>query len=563
MSESVSSRAWAHATTLGDLLDQRAFEDSARQALVFPDRTMTYGELAGRANWFAKGLLGLGVQAGDTVGLLLSEEVDAIAGVIGAAKIGAMPVPVNARFKHFELSQVLAHSRMRVLITREAVPGATDFPALIEEVFPGLAAGEATDQQVPEAPALRQVVLLGGSRPGFLGATEFDAAAQLIDEPQVAARAQMVRIRDTAVVMYTSGTTASPKGAMLSHEAFCRFADGAVNQRLHFTTEDRVWTALPLFHIGGIAFAIACIFAGCTYVHSGHFRPDAALNQLERERCTVALAAFETIWLAVLNQPDFAERDLSRIRTVMAVGVPERLRQMAERLPQAIQVSCFGQTEACSFLSLSELTDPLERRVTTGGPPLPGMECRVVDPATGADVPPGTEGELLYRGSNCFDGYLHNEELTAEAFDSDGWFHTGDIATMDEAGRVTFVSRLKDMLKVGGENVSAAEVESYLVRHQAVNIVQVVGAPDDYYVEVPVAFIELKDGQTATEEEIIEFCLGRIASYRVPRYVRFVKEWPMSGTKIKKYVLRERIAAELREKGITQAPQLRPAPASS
>jgi fatty-acyl-CoA synthase len=213
-------------------------------------------------------------------------------------------------------------------------------------------------------------------------------------------------------------------------------------------------------------------------------------------------------------------------------------------------------TEASSFLSLNHQTDTLEQRVTTGGHPLPGMECRVIDPDTGHEQPRGVEGELLFRGSNCFDGYFRDPELTARVFDDDGWFHTGDVATMDADGRMTFVSRLKDMLKVGGENVSAVEVEGYLLGHPAISTAQVVAAPDARYVEVPAAFVELEPGAFATEEEIIDFCVGSIASYRVPRYVRFVTEWPMSGTKIKKYVLRETITRELRGKGIEQAPKV-------
>jgi len=191
------------------------------------------------------------------------------------------------------------------------------------------------------------------------------------------------------------------------------------------------------------------------------------------------------------------------------------------------------------------------------------MECRIVDPVTGLDLPPDTQGEMLFRGSNCFSGYLNDPELTAQVFDDEGWFRTGDVATMDAGGRVTFISRLKDMLKVGGENVSAAEVESYLLCHPAVGIVQVVSAPDDYYVEVPAAFIQLKPGAAVSEEEIIAFCAGKIATFRVPRYVRFVDEWPMSGTKIKKAILREMIAADLKEKGITRAPKIEPAPSAA
>jgi len=549
------ARRFISATTLADLLDRRATEHPDREAVVFPDEAVSYGGLAERADWFARGLVGLGVRHGDTVGFLLGEEVDALACLFGAAKIGALPVPVNARFKGFELTQVLGQSRMRVLVTRPPLPGAPDFPALLEQTWPGIA-GCGTELRLDTAPHLRHIVLLGeGERPGYLNSAGFESAGAAVTPRELDDRAGLVRVRDTAVVMYTSGTTASPKGAMLSHEAFTRFA-GGLRDRFGLTGDDRIWTALPLFHIGGIAFAIATLNAGATYTHAGFFRPDRALDHLEAQRATVALAAFETIWLAVLDQPDFDRRDLSSIRIVMAVGVAERLRQMAARLPRATQVSCFGGTEACSFLSLNELTDTLEQRVTTGGLPMPGMQTRVVDPETGVDLPPDTEGELLFRGSNAFDGYLHAPELTARCIDADGWFHTGDVATQDRDGRVTFVSRLKDMLKVGGENVSAAEVESYLIGHPAVGIVQVVAAPDSYYVEVPAAFIQLKPGATATEDEIIDFCRGQIATFRIPRYVRFVDDWPMSGTKIKKFELRERIADELRRRGITEAPRL-------
>ncbi|MEC7715334.1 MAG: AMP-binding protein, partial [Actinomycetota bacterium] len=210
----------------------------------------------------------------------------------------------------------------------------------------------------------------------------------------------------------------------------------------------------------------------------------------------------------------------------------------------------------CAFLSLSELDDEPELRFTKGGFPMPGMEAEVHDPDTGDVLPNGSVGELWYRGPNMFDGYFRDQELTEEVFDERGFFKTGDICEIDSDGRVTFVSRLKDMLKVGGENVSAAEVEGYLITHPAIALAQVVSAPDERYVEVPAAFIQLKPDMDATEEEIIEFCKGKIATYRIPRYVRFVDDWPMPGTKIKKIVLREMIASELKNKGITQADKI-------
>ena len=554
------ARRWIHVTTLADLLGQRALQHPDRDALVFPAERASYRDVAARAHDFARRLTGLGVRRGDRVGLLLPPSVDLVALLFAAAKIGAIPVPVNARFKRHELAHVIAHSGMKILVTAPADPAAPDFLALLAETFEDLPRQPGAELSLKEAPELRRVVVLGPAPAGapFVSSAPFKAAGDAVTDATIAAAEQSVRVRDTAVIVYTSGTTASPKGAMLSHEALVRLADGIAG-RLLLTPDDRVWTAIPLFHGGGITFALTCITAGCTFVHAGLFNPAATPAYLEDERVTVALAAFETIWLPVLAQPDFATRDLSRIRVVMVVGVPERLREMAARLPGAIQVSCVAMTESSAFLSLSRLDDPFEKRVTTGGHSMPGMECRVVDPATGRDLPAGQRGELLFRGPNAFDGYFRDPGLTGHAFDAEGWFHSGDLVTMDADGRLTFISRLKDMMKVGGENVAAAEVEGFLLTHPAVATVAVVAAPDDYYVEVPAAFVQLKPGARVTEQELTEYCLGKIATYRVPRYVRFIIEWPMSGTKIKKHVLRDVIREELRRKGITEAPRLRAA----
>jgi fatty-acyl-CoA synthase len=536
-------RRWIEATTLGDLLDRRAAERPGAEAVVFPDARASYGELAVRAQRFARRLAGLGVVRGDRVGILLPASVDLLAVLFAAAKLGAIAVPVNARFKSVELTQIVTHSGMRVLVTDTASG------TLLHEAFPELAVPAVGELGLADAPELRHVVVLDGE--------PVDPAAGVTDADVWEAQAS-VRVRDPAVIVYTSGTTSAPKGAMLSHEALVRLADG-IGERLRITPDDRVWTAIPLFHGGGITFALSCIAAGAPFVHPGFFDPATTLEYLSEEQVTIALAAFETIWMPVLNRPDFARFDLSRIRVVMAVGVPERLRDMASRLPDAVHVSCVAMTESSAFLTLNRLDDPPEARATTGGHPMPGMQCRVVDPQTRVDVGPGTPGELLFRGPNAFDGYFRDPERTAEVFDAEGWFHSGDLVVADHEGRLTFLSRLKDMLKVGGENVAAAEVEGYLLTHPAVDIVAVVGAPDAYYVEVPAAFVQLKPGGAATEQELIEFCLGRIATYRVPRYVRFITDrddWPMSGTKIKKYVLRERITAELEAAGISEAPRL-------
>ena len=518
-------------TTLFELVDESAAADPDAEALVFADgERLTVGGLADRSVRHAAALLGLGVGAGDRVALLLPASADLVALLLAVTRIGAIAVPVNARYRPDEVRHVVVHSGAALVVT--APPSGPGAPDLADLARRAVAAGPC--------PELRALVTLD----------ELDPTG-----PAAVAEAQAAtRVRDPAVLVYTSGTTAAPKGALLSHEALVRLAAGIV-ERMGLTPDDRIWTAIPLFHGGGITFAVAALTARAAFVHPGHFDPTTTPALLEGERVTVALAAFETIWMPVLDRPDWVDRDLGRLRLVMAVGVPERLRAMAARVPQAVHVSCVAMTESSAFLALGRLDDPLDARLTTGGHPMPGMRCRVIDPDTGADLPPDTPGELLFRGPTAFDGYFRDPEATASTIDAHGWVHTGDVATVDAAGRVTFRSRLKDMLKVGGENVSAAEIENHLLTHPAVGVVAVVAAPDTRYVEVPTAFVQLAPGATASAEDLVAHCVGRIASFRVPRYVRFVEEWPMSGTKIRKVELRARIADELAAAGITEAPR--------
>jgi fatty-acyl-CoA synthase len=282
---------------------------------------------------------------------------------------------------------------------------------------------------------------------------------------------------------------------------------------------------------------------------------------LEQERCTIAHTSFETIWMPVLNLPRFGEADLSALRLVINVGSPGSLLKMQERYPDAPQISGFGGTEPGGWATLGDPNDPLDVRVQTAGLPLRGTELRIVDPESGVDRAPGEIGEILMRGPARFHRYLFDEEQTALTIDAEGWFHSGDLGHVDEEGRFAFDGRLKDMLKVGGENLAAVEIETFLLAHPAVEIVQVVAAPDARYGEVACAYVQLVPGASATEQDLIDFCLGEISTFKVPRYVRVVDEWPMSGTKIQKFKLRERIAAELEAAGITEAPKLTSRPA--
>ncbi|MFC5748456.1 AMP-binding protein [Actinomadura rugatobispora] len=539
-------------TTLGDLVDEQA-ERTDGDALVIREDRLTYPELAAETDRFAAGLHALGIRYGDKVGILMPNSPDYVAALVGAAKLGAVAVPINGRFKVHELAHVISHADLALLVV-SSDPDGVDYTALVSEVLPGLADGEPGRLTLPEVPALRVVVDLQGSMPGSLGRPEFDAAAASVTREEVKLLQQRVRVRDAALLMYTSGTTARPKGCLLSHEAVVRQAEAVARTRFMLTPDDALWDPLPMFHCGGIVPMLGCFSTGAKYCHPGFFTPAETLKSIQTERCTVLYPAFETIWLAVLDHPDFPSTDLSAVRLIQNIATPERLAQFEARMPQARQVSSYGSTECATNLTLTLPDDPYEIRMRTLGRPVGGMEIKIVDPESHRDLPEGAMGELCFRGYSMFDGYYKDPEQTAAAIDAEGWFHTGDRAMLVDGGNLVYGGRIKDMLKVGGENVAAVEIEDYLVSHPAVGIAQVVGAPDARYQEVPAAFIQPVPGASLTETEIVRFCRGSIASYKIPRYVRFVTEWPMSGTKIQKFVLRDRITKELEELGITEAP---------
>ena len=511
--------------TLVGIVDLRA--EAPGDAVVFPGERAGYGPFRDATIEMARRLHGMGVRKGDRVGLLMNASLDAFALQLGAMRVGAVPVPINARFKATELRYVIRHSGMEVLVAEQM------YADLLDEV------------QAAETCS----VVIGTQERGFA------AAATGVTEATILAAQAEVEGDDDGLMLYTSGTTANPKGCIHRHSAIV--AEGErIAERLGLGPGDRFWTPLPFFHVGSIAILAGALAASCASLQMAHFEPGAALDQLEQERCTVAFPAFETIWLGVLNHPRFASADLSRIRLVIAVGVPPSLVAMQERHPSATLISCFGSTETCAFACLGEAHHPLEARSTTSGLPLRDIEIRTIDPETGAQVGVGEVGELIMRGPTRFMRYHDDPEQTAVTIDDDGWYHSGDLGRIDEEGRVSFVGRLKDMLKVGGENVAAAEVEAYLVTHPACEIVQVVGAPDARYTEVVAAFVQLQRDAVATETELIDYCRGQIATFKVPRYVRFVTEWPMSGTKIQKFKLREQITSELEAAGITEAPRI-------
>ena len=544
---------------LGELLSNAALRWPLSE-VVFPTERKTFGELDYRATRMARLIRAAGAEPRSHVGVLLGPSVDMVAALFGIARAGCVIVPISDRSKAVELRHIIRHSDLRVLITTD-MDAHVDFPAIVSSAIPSIGCG-GKGPAPQEAPELRRIVLLGESetdRPGFTRAQDLQMAASISmeDLAEVAAVQNSISSEDLAYILYTSGTSAAAKGCMIPHANVLRHARALANTRFLLGSTDTFWCPLPLFHNGGLSTLMQCVSSGASFVHAGHFDADVALRQLEQERCTHAFPTFEAIWLPILNHPRFAEADLSALRVTFSAGSEARFRYFQARLPRPIQLSNYGLTETTGHFSMTLLRDPLEVRATTGGHPLPGNEVRVVDPKTSLRCAPGVMGEILVRGDMVFRGYYKAAESTAELMEPGGWFHTGDLGRLDSEGRLTFLDRLKDMLKVGGENVAAAEVEAFLLEHPAIQVAAVVAAPDAIYEEVPAAFIQLKQGAHPTEAEIINYCLGQISTFKVPRYVRFVTEWPMSSTKIRKVALREKIAAELKERGITSAPRLR------
>ena len=522
---------WVEVSTIGDLLVRAATRWPHKEAVVFPERRRTYPELLAGAELAARGLLGLGVRPGERVGIHMANCFDFLDLELGCTLIGASVVPLNVRFRAHELSYVLQDSELVVVATNDLIDHHVDLAAILAE-----AAAEH-----PAGP-LRLLALGGRAPDGFIGRADFEACAAVVPVEAVHAARNRVRLRHEAMMMYTSGTTANPKGCVLTHEALVRTGMAAA-ERWELTSDERFWNPLPMFHMGGVFPLLAHMHVGATVVTMTHFEPDLALRQLEKERITFAYPTFPVITQALIHHPDFDRTDLSAVRLVNDTGPPETLRAVQERFAPAPVVTLFGMTEACGGVSWSAPGDPHEKRMTTGGLPLRGVDVRIVDPETDEELPVGERGEITYRSPGLFECYHNDPEMTADSMRG-GWFHSGDLGTVDADGRLTFSGRLKDMLKVGGENVAAVEIEAYLGTHPAVLIAQVVGIPDERYGEVPAAFVELAPGHDAGEEELIEYCRGRIARFKVPRHIRFVTEWPMSASKVQKFRLRDQLLEE-------------------
>ena len=532
--------------TIGGLLSRAAQRAPDERALAFPGQSTSFAALDARAIDAARSLAALGVAKGDHVGILMANCADFVDALLGCALLGAWAVPINARYKARELGYVIENADLRVLITTDRIDEHVDFVALLAEALPSLAAArDARALSLEEAPRLRTIVVMGERAPAsMLPERAFRALRTGVDPDEIARRRARVAVRDVAIMMYTSGTTAMPKGCPLSHEALVRTALEAGRTRFELTRADRLWDPLPMFHMSFVLPFLACLDAGAALLAMERFEPGLALRYLSEERATLNFAAFPTITQALLSHPSFDPGAL-HFRLMNNVGPPELLRQFHAAFPFARHITAYGLTEAGGVTAFSEPGDDAETRATSAGRPFDGIEVSVRDPATNAPLAAGERGELCIRGYCLFEGYYKSPEKNAEAFDADGWFHTGDLGSVDANGRIAYLGRTKDMLKVGGENVAAVEIESFLQTHPAVLLAQVVAAPDAKYGEVAAAFVQLRGGARLGADELIAYCRGKIASFKIPRHVRFVDAWPMSATKIQKFKLREAIEKEL------------------
>lgn len=521
-----------------------------KEALVFPTGRKSYDAVVKSVFQRARGLIGLGVKPGDHVGILLPSGIEFVETLFAVSMVGGISVLMNARYRAPEIAYVTDNADLAAIVTNSEADDFVDFVARLTESFPVIAAcADPLKLSIADAPKLKKLILFGGKQAaGFVNQNEFDRASEAISEDMVHRTRVSVRLRDTCMILYTSGTSANPKGCLLSHEAICREASNLARNRWAFTDAERVWSPMPLFHIAAMLAMIGAVEVGGTFIGQPHFDAGESLRQIECEQATMLFLPFVTFHQAMIAHPDWGKTDMRSVRLMnscfsqMPKAVGDAYRA---KMPDALQVGTFGMTEASGIVTTGGYDMDPEMGFQTLGYPLAGISVRIIDVETGQDLPVGERGEVYIKGYNLLDGYYRDPIKTAEALDINGWYHSGDIGSLDADGHLNFHGRFKDMLKVGGENVAAAEVEAVLATHDGVQLAQVVGLPDPRLAEIPAAFIERSGNVDVSEEELICFVKERIASFKVPRHIRFIDEWPMSASKIQKFKLRQQLMQEL------------------
>jgi fatty-acyl-CoA synthase len=524
--------------TIGEVFDRTAAVHALGEALVVPHQNIrwTYAELKRRVDDLALGLVGLGLERGDRLGIWAPNCAEWVMTQLAAAKAGLILVNINPAYQRHELEYALNAVECRALILAPGFKG-NDYVAILGSI------------PAASLPSLRHTIRIGPDRsPGFLN---FDDVAQPSGGPErscLLERGARLQFDDAINIQFTSGTTGAPKAATLTHHNIVN--NGFfVGEAVRLTPRDRVCIPLPLYHCSGMVLGtLGCITHGAAMVFPGEsFDPLKVLQAVQAERCT-ALYGVPTMFISILDHPRFAEHDLTSLRTGIMGGSPcpsEVMRRVIDTMHMPEVTIAYGMTETSPVSFQSSIDDALEHRVLTVGRVQPHLEVKIVD-AHGCIVARGQEGELLTRGYSVMLGYWSDDTRTSEAIDSAGWMHTGDLATIDDDGYCRISGRVKDLVIRGGENISPRDVEEFLYRHPQVKDVQCVGVPDAKYGEELCACIIPREGQQPTEQDIRDFCDGQIARFKIPRYVRFVKSFPMTVSgKVAKYLLREQVAREL------------------
>ncbi|WP_421932130.1 AMP-binding protein [Phenylobacterium sp.] len=541
--------------TIGQALAQaaRLWPDQEAVVSVHQGVRWTWRDLDGHVSAMAAGLLALGLEPGDRIGIWSPNRAEWALTQFAAARAGLILVTINPAYRLSEVEYTLNKVGVKALVAAESFKTSL-YADMIDTLAPEIAASAPGQLVSARLPQLKTAIKIGGDpRSGWLDFEAVPGLSTTTDTLRLKAIEGGLDSGDPINIQFTSGTTGLPKGATLSHRNILNngfFVGEAIGLR----PGDRLCLPVPLYHCFGMVMGnLGCLTHGAAMVYpSDGFDPTAVLETIQAERCT-GLYGVPTMFIALLGHPDFDRYDLSSLRTGCMAGSPcpvEVMKQVIGRMHMSDVTIAYGMTETSPVSFQSSLDDPLDRRVSTVGRVQPHLECKVVD-LDGNALPRGETGELCTRGYSVMLGYWDDPEKTAEAIDAEGWMHTGDLAVIDAQGYGNIVGRIKDMVIRGGENVYPREVEEYLYRHPKIEDVTVVGVPDPRFGEELCAWIRLKPGETATDAELIEFCRGQIAHYKIPRYLRFVDAFPMTVTgKVQKFVIREQMIVEL---GLTVA----------
>ncbi|MGE5152136.1 MAG: AMP-binding protein [Rhodospirillaceae bacterium] len=525
--------------TIGSFFDRMVDKHRDREALVVKHQNIrwTWGELGRRVDDLAAGLMTLGLERGDRIGIWAPNNAEWTLTQFATAKAGLVLVNVNPAYRRAELEYAMNKVECKTLVMAPQLK-TSNYLEIVDDLV--------KDKKLPH---LRHIVRLGKDKtPGMLNFDDVATAGGNAEKVKLAEIGPKLQFDDAINIQFTSGTTGFPKGATLSHHNILN--NGYfVAEGLKLTEKDRLCIPVPLYHCFGMVMGnLGCLTHGATMVYPAEsFDPLATLQAVSEERCT-ALYGVPTMFIAQLDHPEFDKFDLKSLRTGIMAGSPcpiEVMKRVQSQMNMSEVTIAYGMTETSPVSTQCSTDDPVERRVSTVGQVLPHIEIKIVD-TEGKAVARGETGEFCTRGYSVMKGYWNDTEKTAEAIDDGGWMHTGDLATMDAEGYVNIVGRLKDMVIRGGENVYPREIEEFLYRHPKVQDVQVIGVPDQKYGEEICAWIKLREGQSATPEEIREFCKGQIAHYKIPRYIEFVPEFPMTITgKVQKFVMREQTIGKL------------------